>query len=402
MTGTTIAQAIPIAISPILTRLYTPEDFGTLALFVAIVGFLSIAASARYEMALLLPKKQSDAVNIFGLAFVINVVVSFLLLVIVILFYDKLLFFVGSKDIGNWFYLIPLSVFIVALFNQLSAFNNRMKHYKDIARVSVYKAIVLSIVQLGAGVFKLGAIGLISGQIMAQVSANIQLAKNILIHENIGKSISKVKMIALAKCYKDFPRYNLPHALLSTFASNLPIYLFTPFFGSIVVGYYSFALMIVFTPLMILAGATAKVYNQKVVVLYHKSEDAYGFSKKILLSLTVKIVPVFIMILLFAPFLFSIVFGKEWEEAGVYTQILSPFLLLNILVSTIAFIPNLVGAQKKAFRISFIHVVVLCGVLYFFSKEGNVYAALIGLCIVNSCVLLYNLNWMLKSLKSAK
>jgi len=32
MTGTTIAQAIPIAISPILTRIYTPEDFGVFAL----------------------------------------------------------------------------------------------------------------------------------------------------------------------------------------------------------------------------------------------------------------------------------------------------------------------------------------------------------------------------------
>jgi O-antigen/teichoic acid export membrane protein len=402
MTGTAIAQAIPVLISPLLTRLYTPEDFGIFALFVAIVGFFSVSASARYEMALLLPNKQSDAVNIFGLAFVINGVFTLFLLLVVVLFYDKLLFFAGSKDIGNWIYAIPLSVFIVTLFNQLSVFNNRMKNYKDIARASIYKAIVLSIVQLVAGIFKVGAGGLIGGQIMAQFSANVQLAKNILMYENIRKSISKVKMIALAKRYKDFPKYNLPHALLSTLVSNLPVYLFMPFFGSMVVGYYSFALMVVFSPLMILAGATAKVYNQKVVSLYHKGEDAYGFSKRMLLSLIVKIVPVFLIILLFAPFLFSTIFGKGWEEAGVYTQILSPFLLLNILVSTIAFIPNLVGAQKKAFWVSFIHAVVLCGVLYFSSKEGDVYSSLIGLCIVNSCVLLYNLNWMLKSLKSAK
>lgn len=42
ITGTTIAQAIPIAISPILTRIYTPEDFGVFALFVSLVGFISV------------------------------------------------------------------------------------------------------------------------------------------------------------------------------------------------------------------------------------------------------------------------------------------------------------------------------------------------------------------------
>ena len=67
MTGTTIAQAIPIAISPILTRLYTPKDFGVLALFVAITSIFGSIANGRYELAIMLPKKDEDAVNILAL-----------------------------------------------------------------------------------------------------------------------------------------------------------------------------------------------------------------------------------------------------------------------------------------------------------------------------------------------
>ena len=82
MTGTTIAQAIPIAISPILTRLYTPKDFGVLALFVAITSIFGSIANGRYELAIMLPKKDEDAINIFASTtiFIIHASLQFLFL----------------------------------------------------------------------------------------------------------------------------------------------------------------------------------------------------------------------------------------------------------------------------------------------------------------------------------
>ena len=86
MTGTTIAQAIPIAISPILTRIYTPEDFGVLALFVAITTIFGTIANGRYELAIMLPKKDEDAINIFALGFIITCFISLILLILVLIF----------------------------------------------------------------------------------------------------------------------------------------------------------------------------------------------------------------------------------------------------------------------------------------------------------------------------
>ena len=127
MTGTTIAQAIPIAISPILTRLYTPQDFGVFAFFLAITAIFGSIANARYELAIMLPKKDEDAINIFALGFIISTIISFLILVLVVLFNEYFVKLLGKKEIGIWFYFLPITVFLSGLWNNLNYFNNRKK-----------------------------------------------------------------------------------------------------------------------------------------------------------------------------------------------------------------------------------------------------------------------------------
>ena len=204
MTGTTIAQAIPIAISPILTRIYTPEDFGVFALFIAITAIFSSIANGRYELAIMLPKKEEDAINIFALGFIITSAISFFLLVLVLIFQNDFVELLQNKSIGIWLYFVPITVFFTGLFNILNHFNNRKKYYKDIANATILKSIVLAIVQLLIGFMKQGVAGLISGQIISQFFANTKLLKNIIKDKILISKISKVKMIALAKRYRDF------------------------------------------------------------------------------------------------------------------------------------------------------------------------------------------------------
>lgn len=399
MTGTTIAQAIPIAISPILTRIYTPEDFGVFAIFVAIVGVISVIASASYEQAIMLPKKDVDAINVFALSFILICFTSIATVVLIILFKESIASLLNSEAIIDWIYLIPITVFFVGLFNLLTNYNNRMKYYKDIANATIIKSLVLASIQLVIGFSKTGVSGLILGQVVSQLFANLKLFKNIIKNKILLSYVNKIKIFAMARKYKKFPKYNMPHALVGTVSSNLPIYIFTPFFGSTVVGYYSLSLIIVFTPLMIVAGATSRVYNQKVSELYNKKQDTYNFTVNIIKALLKKILLPFILFVFFAPDVFEFVFGKQWIEAGKYIQILSVYLILNVMVSTIAYIPSLVGLQKKAFLIASLHVILASIALYVFSLEGNIYYALISLCLLNSLVLIYNFNWMLNALK---
>jgi len=402
MTGTTIAQAIPLFMSPILTRLYTPEDFGLFALFIALVGVISVIASARYEQAILIPRYDKHAINIFSLGLFLIFIVTFLTFFIILLFKENILSIFNNNLLDDWIYCIPITVFFTALFNLLTNYNNRTKKYKDIAQATIIKSIILSIVQLSMGFFKSGFSGLIVGQVFSQIFANLKLAKNIIKDKSLLTTVSFKNMIILAKKYNNFPKYNVPHALLGNISSNLPIYIFTPFFGSAVVGKYSLAMMIVLTPLSIIAISIAKVYNQKLAELHNQKEDTYYFSINIVKSFLKRVCIPFVVFIVFAPQIFEIIFGGEWIDSGKYIQILSIYLILNVIVSIIAYIPSLLNLQNKAFKIALLHFVLLSVLLYFSSKFYDIYVSLFLMCLINSLILIYNFIWMTRALKEKK
>jgi O-antigen/teichoic acid export membrane protein len=402
MTGTTIAQAIPIAISPILTRIYTPEDFGIFALFVAIVGFIVIISSLTYEQALIIPKYDKYAINILVLSLILILLTSFFSFVVILLFKEEILLLFNIESLGNWLYFVPITVFFISLFNLLTNYNNRIKEYKDIAKSIVIKSLVLASAQVFIGLFKNGFAGLIAGQILAQIFANLKLLRNVLKDNSLLATISFKNMLSLAKKYINFPKYHMPHALFGTISSNLPIYVFTSSFGSAIVGKYSFALMIVFTPLTIIINSNAKVYNQKLAELYNKKENVYIFTINLIKSLLKKTTLPFIVFIVLSPQIFEVIFGSQWVDSGKYIQILSIYIYLNLIVSIIAYIPNLLNLQKKAFKISIIHFIVLLIVIYFTSKYFDIYISLASMTIVNSLVLIYNFIWMTTALKDKK
>ncbi len=399
MTGTTIAQAIPIAISPILTRIYKPEDFGIFALFLAIVGFFSVVSSARYEQAILVPKEDEDAINIFALGFLINIFISIFLFLVVVIFHEEITNLFNNKEIETWLWFAPLTIFFMGLFNLLTYWNNRKKHYANITKATIIKSIILAISQIVIGTIKSGATGLVGGQILSSIFSNMRLAKALLNNKKLLKAISKEPIINQAKKYIDFPKFQAPHAMLNNLSSNLPTFLFSAFFSIGTVGFYSLATRIVFAPLGILSNASAKVYNQKVSELYNNHEDAFSFTIRFLKSLAKKIILPIIVIGLFAPVMFAFVFGEEWREAGVYTQILVPWMTLNLLASTISFIPSLIGMQKKAFVLSVVQLFLVSMAFVFGIYFHNIYLALFLFCFTNSIVLLYNMSWMMMAIK---
>lgn len=174
MTGNFVVLMIPLIISPILSRLYSPHDFGVLALFMGVVTILSVILGGRYEFAVMLPEKEEDAVNVFALSFLINVSISSLILFITILFHG-LIAKSFDDSLSDWLYAVPAAAFLINLFNSLQIFNNRKKEYKNIAKSSGIRAVFLAIVQISLGIVKSGVAGLISGQIASHFFANIFL-----------------------------------------------------------------------------------------------------------------------------------------------------------------------------------------------------------------------------------
>lgn len=346
MTGTTIAQAIIIAISPILTRLYSPEDFGVYAFFTAITSIFGSIANGRYELAIMLPKKDEDAINITALGFIINVSLSLFLLFVIIIFHDVILDLLNNKEISPWLYFVPISVFLMGCFNLLNYFNNRKKYYKDLAKANVYKSIGAAVVQLVFGFLKAGAIGLVSGQIFSQFFANTKLLKNILKERILISKIKKIKMIALAKKYINHPKYLTFSHGMSTIYLQIPTFFITKFYDLTTLGFYSFANRIVSLPGSLIASSIGDVFRQRATEDYHKYKRFDRiFLKTFFATVKISLLP-FIIIYFIVEDLFAFVFGEHWRIAGIYAKILIISEFFSFIITPVdkaALIVNNIG-----------------------------------------------------------
>lgn len=347
MTGTTIAQAIPISISPILTRIYTPEDFGIFALFVSIVGIMAVVSTGKYEMSLILTRKDTFAYQLLILSGIIVLITSF--------FYMLSVLIVNTfYSIDAIYYLLPFTVMFIGINNTLDKYNNRIKNYKLMSYQRLIKTTVESIVNILFMVIFHLKTGLIWGFVLGFFVSNfMMLYINIKLFQEKAFEFSKNKMNLLAKKYINFPKYNMPHALLNTVSENAPIFLIPIFYGNTTLGLYAFGLKIVHAPLGLLSTAIFNVLGQKMAEKYATGNEILSLYKTMLKKLslvTITIIPFFV----FADDIFAFVFGPEWKEAGNFIQIMSVVVLGSFIISPFSSIPHIFNQQKKAFILEII------------------------------------------------
>ena len=363
MTGTTIAQAIPIGISPILTRIYSPEDFGLFALFLAITNIIGSVANGRYELAIMLPKKDEDAINTAALGFSISSILSLLILILVVIFNDFFVYLIGNEEIGFWLYFFPITVFLLGLWNVLNYYNNRKKKYKDLRNAHIIRSIVLASTHLIIGFLKSGVTGLISGEILSKVSANTRLLKNILKDKLLISKITKGKMVSMAKRYKNFPMISLPSSFANELYANLFSVLLSSLYNVTLLGHYYMAQRILGLPSALLGVSIGQVFFQSAVKEKEKTGQARVIFKSTVKKLFLIALPFFAALFFIVEDLFAFVFGENWRVAGTYSQILIPIFFVRLISMPVSMINTVFERQIYGLCISIILLVSNMGII---------------------------------------
>lgn len=337
LTGTVIAQVIPIVISPILTRLYSPDDFGIFALYMSVTTILSVMATGRYELAIILPEKDEEAFNIAILAVIISIIFSFVLLLIVILFNQPIAMLLGSEQFSSWLYFVPLTILLTALFQSLNYWSNRKKKYKSIAKSKMSQAFGAGAINLSMGIPKIGVIGLIFGNIISQIiGSSILLKTNI---SDIRKYKSKIlyeDIKATAYNYRDFPKFLVFSHTLNTASLQLSNVLLSVFYSATSVGYFSLALRTLRLPITIIASSIGDVFRQQAAEEFVKK----GNCKRLYINTLIKLVSIsiipFLILYFSTPWLFSFVFGDNWRVAGIYARVMLIMVFLQFITSPLS------------------------------------------------------------------
>ncbi len=394
VSATSIAQAIALFIYPVLSRIYTPAEHGFFALYMSIISITAIISTGKYELATMLPKNEEEGASITFLSILISFAVSIIFLLIIVFFNNKILLLLGCPELKNWLWFVPLSTFLVGLFQSINYWSNRNKYYRNIAGANLSQSISNSAVKLSTSNVLSGGGGLILGAIIGQVTGAMYFLNRLIKRDlQVFKRVNLGMLKKSVKRYSLFPKYNMPHSLANNFSSSLPIFVISSFFTPEFVGYYSFGFMMINRPMNLLTASFTQVFSQKIIELFNNGQEVSkkikGFVKRLLL---IAILP-FSLAAIFGPTLFTIIFGENWVEAGIIMRILLPWLFVVFLSSPLSFLPDMLSRQKMAMWIDFIKFFLRIIALGIGVKMNDIYVALYFFSGISFILVTISLFW---------
>ncbi len=336
MSGTGIAQIIPVVIAPLLARLYTPEDFGVLALFSALTAILSISATGKYELAIVLPEDEKDSLTLAILAFFITLILSFIVLILVLLFKDEIAGLLNNLSIAGWLYFVPLVTFFMGLFNVLNYLNLNYEKYGVIAKANIYRSLTSAAGQAGIGLLKNGPAGLIIGKLLSYMAANVPLSGVFINRRELWNDLKRVDYIRLAKRYIRFPKYSLPGLFTNSVTQNINNFFISILYASQILGFYAMVYRVLGLPLGLVSSAFAQVFLKKASENRKEEGSARRLFKRIFIRLLLLGLALFVPLYFVIEDLFVLVFGQNWLAAGSYAQILLPLFFARFVVTPLS------------------------------------------------------------------
>lgn len=333
--GTVIAQIIGIITTPIITRLYSPADFGALGLFTATLSILALAGGFRYELALPLPKDDADAANLFIFFLLVLSFTVLCLVFILFLFGDSILSFFHIDALKPYLFLLTIGFFGASLYGALTFWVTRRRAYTRITHTRIYQSSGGSASKILLGLFSAGPIGLIIGYLLSQILGIGTLVRYMWENDrDYFHSLSFSRMVKNAKRFVQFPLFSFPAGIINALALQLPVFMLSAIYGLTVMGMYAFAYELLILPSSLISTSMLQVYYAEVSNMMRENSREI---KNIYISTTRKLfligIPLIIIPCLLAPFFFPLIFGELWRDAGFYCLPLAILALANFVVS---------------------------------------------------------------------
>lgn len=322
--GSLLGQIILLCFSPVLTRLYLPEQFGSLSLFTSITVILATFATAKYEFAIVLPDNDDDSIFILAIGSLISLVFS-LFLFIFFGINESIFISLGIKVGAWWFLLIPINVLMGGINTCLTYWLLRKEDYTSNSLLNLSQSIFITASNLIFGLLGEVAIGLEFSYTLSLLFCFLFLLF-LTRKENIFSAVlhksSFSQLFKIGKRYIDFPKYYLWTHLLSNFTQQMTPVFLSMLYTSNIVGLFALAYRIVRFPVNVVAVSIANVFKNDAMKEIQKSGNSKTLFISTLKRLTLISAPIFILLIFSLPFLFRIIFGEAWVEAGVYAQIM--------------------------------------------------------------------------------
>lgn len=326
-----------MAFAPLITRLYGPEAFGLQGIFASIVGLVTVVASLSYPTAIVLPRDDDDAIGLAKLSILIAAGICILTTIVLALFGAEILRLLNADALNRFIYLIPVAMFFSVLANVLGQWLIRKKAFGMSARYVVITTFLVSASKTGLGFVSPSGIGLILINTFGALFGTLLTYNGWKRHSKNKKGMLKSKtpeeakssLLVLARRYHDFPLLRTPQNLINAFSQSLPLLLLAIYFGPGAAGQYSIAIAMLGIPASLIGGSVMAVFYPRINEAIHDRENAQSLIIRATIGMAVTGALPFLGVMILGPWLFEVVFGKDWRTAGEYSQWLSFWLFLQ-------------------------------------------------------------------------
>ena len=349
LTGTLIAQAIGYALAPVISRQFSPTEMGEFGMFQRWVVLLATIATARYEFSLPLPKRDEHSFQLYRLA-LFSTMVTLGITLVGFLIYG--LYIEKAVGFALWALVLVFSTAALVFFNLGTNWAIRHKEFKRISFSKMTNSLSLNISRVLSGFFHMGKWGLFLSFLLSLLVGAAHFLKDFF-HWNKKPttSLSKKKMMSLARTYKDFPLINLPHALSDNLREVLVALLIIEVFSEQIFGSFDHTFRMLRLPVMIIGTSISQILFNRISSYRLEKKMLMPIVVKVFLSLSVLSLIPFSIVYFYGQPLFVFVFGEQWQESGRLSEIMAPWLMLNFVSSPLTIIPLVLEQQKKFFFI---------------------------------------------------
>ena len=400
--GTLGTYLFPIIFAPILTRIYNPQEFSVYTIYITIVQIVAIISALKYELGIPLVNNRNERINLFRIS-VINTFLISLFVFTILSLYD--FFNPSSLNMSLLKYFVPTGIILMSMFHHV-LYNWLL--YKKFFKYISFSKIVFGFLYAILPIFLFYSFGfknykylIFSHQVALLVGLFIIFIFICLSRKELFKDIQslfifKIKdLLHVLKKYKKYPLFSSPSQLINVLGIWLPVIMIWLYFDYKYASLYFLSHRSVNMPVMLLGHSIGKIFYSEAASNLNKGRLNESISKYFKLLFHLAFPFLFICIFL-APNLFDVVFSKEWSEAGLIVQILSPWLFVLFIASPLSTIPTILYKQEVDFKFnSFLLIVrvfaLIVGVFY-----DSLLLALILFSSFSAILWIFYLMYMLK------
>ncbi|HZY24322.1 MAG TPA: oligosaccharide flippase family protein [Bacteroidales bacterium] len=334
VSGTALAQLIPILLQPILRRFFAPEIFGAYSVYASLYGIIIVISSFRYELAIILPRKDNEAAGVFFLSIILNLIFNIFIFLVIILWKTRILLFLNLSDsFTTYIYLVPLGAFLFSTYQSINYWLIRKKKFFSISLNKFIRRGFEGTAQVAFKFLKVFQ-GLIYGDLIGQL-ANVISG----IYQGSKTSLSlrlfswnKIRYV-LSK-YSEYPKFNLVPAFMSACSYLLPAIIINKFYSSTNTGYFDLSKQLLSIPLALIATSISNVLLQRVSEKNKLKLSIRNDLLSIFLFVGMGVIIEILIITFWAEDIFRIFFGSNWIFSGTISKILVWAFAYNFIVSS--------------------------------------------------------------------